>query len=59
MKVLGNLKKIADICEPLKLSKKVEEDVMERGLELHAAIRQAREELKRANRRKNLFGERI
>lgn len=54
---MGVIKEIADKHEPLQLAKQVEEDVMLKGLELNAAIRNRKEELKKLERVESRFND--
>lgn len=45
---MGIIKDIADRYEPINLAKEVENDVVMKGLELNAAIRKAKDKMKKS-----------
>lgn len=52
---VGIIKDIADTYEPVNLAKEVENDVMIKGLELNAAIRKAKEKMKKGEALRRTF----
>lgn len=52
---MGIIKDIADQYEPIRLAKEVENDVVMKGLELNAAIRKAKEKMKKGEDLRRTF----
>lgn len=52
---MGIIKDIADQYEPINLAKEVENDVVMKGLELNAAIRKAKEKMKKSEALRRTF----
>ena len=52
---MGIIKDIADQYEPINLAKEVENDVLMKGLEINAAIRKAKEKMKKGEALRSTF----